>query len=73
MVYFSPRLEDESYDLVVAVVAHELAHIALNHKVAPLPQEYDLQEKEVFDSLSKWGFKKEIKQHRISLRARGMK
>jgi hypothetical protein len=72
VIYFTPRLEDESQDIVIAVVAHELAHIALGHKVAPPQSEYDRQEKQVFESLAAWGFDKEIAKHRASLSARGL-
>ena len=32
VVYFSPTLENDTTDMLVAVVAHELAHIVLDHR-----------------------------------------
>lgn len=58
-------LECTAFDIVVAAVAHELAHILLEHKIFTSTQEqYDAQENEVFDRICKWGFSKEAKKHR---------
>jgi hypothetical protein len=73
VIYFSPRLEDESPDVITAVVAHELAHIALNHKLSPAHKEYELQEQRVFDRICEWGFTEEANKHRLSLVRRGLR
>ena len=71
LIYLSPRLEDESVEVTTAVVAHELAHIALNHELWPSTKKYDLQERQAFDCICKWGFEREAEMHRASLKRRG--
>jgi len=63
VLYLSPRLEKSAWDILVAVVAHELAHIALNHSLLTTPEEYARQEQEVFDTICEWGFGREAKKH----------
>lgn len=63
VIYLSPRLELMSFDIVVAVVAHELAHITLGHKLRCGPEEYELQEAQAWDKVRMWGFKKEVSKH----------
>ena len=73
VIYFSPRLENEPLVVIVGVVAHELAHIALKHSIAPPRKEYAEQEKEVSEALCNWGFEKEVKRHRASMAKRRLK
>jgi hypothetical protein len=61
VIYFSPILERESRSIRVAVVAHELAHIALKHSLIPNGDEYEIQENEAWELTRKWGFQREIK------------
>lgn len=61
VLYLSPRLERAAWDIIVATVVHELAHIILNHKLWNRPQEYNAQEEEVFRITCAWGFESETK------------
>ncbi len=65
VLYLSPTLEkdDIKWPVVVAVVAHELAHIALGHELMAKNKEYNVQEGEVYESLCKWGFEEEAIKH----------
>ena len=63
VLYLNPGLEHRSLDLVVAVVAHELAHVVLKHKLFVRPGEYAAQERAVFQLLRRWGFEREAKKH----------
>ncbi len=65
IVYLSPVLETSAWDIVVAVIAHELAHIALGHTLMTQSvDEYDAQEDAVFNRLCEWEFEREAKKHR---------
>lgn len=65
VIYLSPVIEDGvEYEIAVAVVAHELAHIILSHKVRPDPNTYDKQEKEAWEKVIEWSFKEEERKHR---------
>ena len=65
VVYLAPTLEQRSLDVVIAIVAHELAHIILNHELSTKTEEqYQKQEDEVFDFLCRTGFKFEAMKHR---------
>jgi hypothetical protein len=69
VLYLSPMLERLSLGAAVAVVAHELAHIRLRHKLwAAL--EYDTQEQEAWELASKWGFEKEVRHRRAAHKRR---
>ncbi|MBM3187534.1 MAG: hypothetical protein FJZ90_02305 [Chloroflexi bacterium] len=62
VVYLSPLFEDKASDHVVAVVAHELAHIVLGHYLIP---EYEQEQEEaVFQLICRWGFESEAKKLR---------
>ena len=61
MVYLSPKLEALSYSIVIAVVSHELAHIALGHSLYCNVDDYERQEEEAWEKARQWGFSKEIK------------
>jgi len=65
VLHLSALLERTAIDIVVAIVAHELAHILLKHKIfTSTPEQYEVQESEVFDCICKWGFSREAKKHR---------
>ena len=71
VLYLSPILEEEELDLVVAVVAHELAHLVLGHPLfSNKIEEYERNEKEVDAKLHEWGFEKEVLVHAASRRLR---
>ena len=79
VLYLSPRLEGAAWDITVAAVAHELAHIVLEHSVVPRPDEYDPQEAAAWLRVCDWGFEREAKKYealnkrRASLERRTMK
>lgn len=62
VLFLSPMLEQRSFDIVVAIVAHELAHLALKHKLfTKTPEEYDRQEEDAWERVVRWGFEKQWK------------
>lgn len=66
VLYLSPVLEKDEIEwtVVVAVVAHELAHIALDHELfIPNTKEEAIAEGEVYKMLCEWGFKEEAMKH----------
>lgn len=70
MIYLGSQLEKTAWSIVVAIVAHELAHIALGHELFTTPDQYKAQEAAVFDRICEWGFRKEAVLHRAGLRRR---
>jgi len=68
VLYLSPILERRSFDLAVASVAHELAHIALKHNLHT-GEEYDKQEREAWALIMQWGFTDEERRHRAYRKA----
>jgi hypothetical protein len=72
VLYLSPILENRAYDIVVGVVAHELAHLAMGHSLFPNPNDSDRQEKEAYECVVKWGFEKEVRKHRASQKRKGI-
>jgi hypothetical protein len=62
VLYLSPVLEQRSFDVAVASVAHELAHIFLNHDLRP--EDPGKQEDEAWQTVIAWGFKKEERAHK---------
>jgi len=69
VLYLSPELEYRAFDVVVATAAHEIAHIVLGHLDWKLDSaSYEKQEKEVWDTLRDWGFKKEVTKNLNSLK-----
>jgi hypothetical protein len=64
VIFLSPRLEEIDFDIAVAVVAHELAHILLGHKIRPDSETDEIQEKSAWNKVIEWGFTKEEKKHR---------
>lgn len=63
VLWFSPELECRAWDIVVALVAHELAHLALQHSVVCSADEYERQEAEAWEQVCEWGFGAEVKKH----------
>jgi hypothetical protein len=68
MLYLSPTLERSGDGIVVAEVAHELAHIALAHQLGRM-NDYVAQEAEAWALVRAWGFVHEERRHR-ALRAK---
>jgi len=64
VLYLSPRLERAARDIVVATVAHELAHIVLGHELWHYPDVEEAGEEAAFELLCKWGFERQAKKHR---------
>lgn len=64
VLYLGPALERRSFDFVVACVAHELAHIVLNHELYNHPDRYVAQEDEAWQTVKSWGFEHEERVHR---------
>lgn len=64
VIYLNPRLERLDVDIAIAVVAHEIAHVFLDHKTMGC-REYDKQEKEAWDLVKKWGFQREFKKYSV--------
>ncbi|HLJ60705.1 MAG TPA: hypothetical protein VKZ50_13345 [bacterium] len=62
MLYLSPMLERAADAIVVAEVAHELAHIALAHHVGRM-NDYEAQEAEAWALVQTWGFVREERRH----------
>jgi predicted Zn-dependent protease len=67
VVYLAPALDDAPDEIRVAVIAHELAHVALEHQLTG-PREG--QEDEVFRTLCGWGFRQEAEAHQELRRER---
>ena len=64
VLYLSPRLERVGWNIIVACVAHELAHLCLKHRLVPGGKKaYDAQEEEAWALVAKWGFGKEAAMH----------
>lgn len=65
ILYLSPVLEKATWDHLVAIVAHELAHIALGHDSTHVcSDEYEAPEEEAFKAAVEWGFARETKKLR---------
>lgn len=63
VLYLPPAMESRDFAVVVAGVAHELAHIFLNHDSSPTSAVNAKQEKEAWCTVKKWGFEKEERAH----------
>ena len=74
VLYLSPRLEKSTLDIAIAVVAHELAHLVLGHKLrTESDEEYQKQEDEVFEQICHWNYEKEAKKYqRVTSRWKSM-
>ena len=64
LIYLSPVLERRAWDVAVAVVAHELAHVILGHSLRVREEQYQDQEEAAFRRICVWGFEVEAKKHR---------
>jgi len=53
--YLSPKLEEEQWPVVVGVVAHELAHLVLGHRLLVKHKQYQRQEDEAWNKVRSWG------------------
>ena len=59
--------------LVIAVVAHELAHVFLGHPVSgSTTAEYDANEEQAWKQVRAWGFEKEVEIHDAYTRYRNL-
>ena len=63
VLYLGPALERRGIDIVVASVAHELAHIFLGHDLTPRHDQSKAQEKEAWETVIAWGFAEEERAH----------
>jgi len=71
VLYLSPRLERAAWDITVATVAHELAHIALGHSVVSVqPDVYEAQEAAAWLRVCDWGFEREAKKQEAMYKRR---
>jgi hypothetical protein len=65
VLYLNPALENMNFDIAVAVVAHELAHIHLDHKPGVMTFEAkEAQENAAWSKVIDWGFKEEEEKYR---------
>ena len=69
VLYLSPMLERAALDIGVAVIAHELAHIALKHNVFPGTED-ETQEKAAWVLIDEWGFSREARKRAASMKRR---
>lgn len=63
VLYLSALLEERAMSFVVATVAHELAHVFLDHRSTPPVENYDAQEEEAWELVRQWGFEREAREH----------
>jgi hypothetical protein len=56
VVQLAESLERAPWPIVVTVVAHELAHVVLEHAPAADPPAHDQQEIESWNAVRQWGF-----------------
>ena len=63
VLYLSPMLEMRPFYLVLAVVAHELAHLASKHSLLCDADLYDKQEREAWELVDRWGYEREHRLH----------
>jgi hypothetical protein len=65
VLYLSPELERKDFGIAVASIAHELAHICLDHKPLGSPPElYRAKEKAAWKQVAAWGFGREAREHK---------
>jgi len=65
VLYLSTNLERTSFAVAVASIAHELAHIVLDHPTAGVPKSklYWANEEAAWKLVESWGFGREAKKH----------
>lgn len=73
VLYLSPTMERWGFEVIVASVAHELAHLLLRHKLITAPEQYAAQEKEAWDLIRNWGFGSEERKHQLFYKKRGQR
>lgn len=62
LLYLGPELETLDSDIIVMIIAHEWAHIVLEHKFEGLTKDEQLkQEVEGWVQVKEWGFEKRKK------------
>ncbi len=54
VLYLSPMLEAEKIGVSICTIAHEIAHIVLNHDVYTKGDQYSKQEEEAWKLAKKW-------------------
>ena len=65
VIFLSPQLNSIDFDVAVACVSHEIAHIVLGHEpIHPPPEMVERQEIEAWDEVRDWGFRAEAEAHR---------
>ena len=64
LLYLAPRLEKTAWSTVLAVAAHEIAHIVLDHDLIVMPDREESQEAEAWERVAFWGFESEAKKLR---------
>jgi Zn-dependent protease with chaperone function len=72
VIYLSPTLQRTPADVLVAIVAHELAHVVLKHNLFTSPSQYDAQEEEADRLVCQWGFEREHLRHKKNKRRLGL-
>jgi hypothetical protein len=64
VLYLAPGLERTSFEVAVASIVHELAHIVLEHPtVNAQPHTYWANEEAAWKLVDSWGFGREAKKH----------
>jgi len=64
VLYLPPSMERRGIDVVIGSVAHELAHIFLDHELYTGAEKYAVQEEETWATIRRWGFVKEEVAHK---------
>ncbi len=70
VLYLSPRLDRLAYSTALAVIAHEIAHLVLDHEMSCTSEQYDIQEEEAWARASTWGYEEDIRKYRATIRRR---
>jgi hypothetical protein len=73
VLYLCPTMERWGFDVIVASVAHELAHLVLRHNLRPSHAQSEQQEREAWDLIRKWGFESEERKHELFYKKRGQR
>jgi len=64
VIFLNPLMEEVDFDVAIASIAHELAHIVLGHQIRVDSETYKSQEEQAWKKVVEWGFVKEEKKHR---------
>jgi hypothetical protein len=73
VLYLCPTMERWGFDVIVASVAHELAHLLLRHKLFTLAEQYEVQEREAWSLIREWSFEREERKHESFYKRRGQR